>query len=485
MPRRGRPRPRRTILAAVRRVLLPMALGSLGLWAGAAGPSVRDAHAEPRPGALAISLPFERLTLENGLEVILQEDHTTPTVALDLCYSAGSKDDPPAHKGLADVVARLLSEPSTRHVDRGHLADLFRTLGAPKIVPSVVPTLDRIHMRAAVPANELELALWLYSDWMGFFLDGVSLKVIAQAKLANSVARASLEERTGYGAMDGLMHRALYPAGHPYASPYLGTTEGVADIGRAEVAAFARAYLIPNNASLALVGNFDRGQAKAWVTRYFGPIVRGASVPKTEVRRASPAGERRLRAMTGMSRARLYVSWPSPAYFAPGDEVLDVLARALTFGSQSILHRAFVDGGLAEGVWSKQQSHKLGGEFEIVITLGAGKTPEQALAKLDETLASLRAGVPAADVERAKQVMLRQMVLEEETPASRAAQASTMFVHAGDPGKIQPWIAAYEAVTPAAVQAIVRDVLTPGSRVVALVASDPGSPPGGVLVGGP
>jgi zinc protease len=440
----------------------------------------------PAPGQSTLVRPakLERIVLENGLEVYLQEDRRAPLVALDLCYHVGSKDDPPERRGLAYFVGGMLAEPTTRHVDRARLGALFERLGADRFRPVVRRTSDRVQVGSTFPSHELELALWLYSDWMGFLLDGATEQALAERRAAQQAERRHAEVDRSYGSVDRLVRAALYPASHPYATPTMGTEQGASSITSADVAAFARAYLVPNNATLVLVGSFDAAKARAQLQAFFGPIVRGATPPqRAEVPAAPSARETRLMIGANVRAPRLQLTWATPAYLAPGDQVLDVTARMLGHGELALLHRRLVDGGLADDVRAAQRSHQAGSEFEIVVTVRPGASVDAALSAVDEVLAALRAGPSAADVARGKLLMISETVLGEDALATHAAGLNARLER-GERGELSAVLAGYEAVTPGAVQRAAVDLLPAGNRIVAIVTPDAGAPASGRLVGG-
>jgi zinc protease len=223
-----------------------------------------------------------------------------------------------------------------------------------------------------------------------------------------------------------------------------------------------------------------RGQLQA----FFGPIVRGATPPQRAGVPASPSARgARLLIGANVRAPRLQLTWATPAYLAPGDQVLDVTARMLGHGELALLHRRLVDGGLADDVRVAQRSHLLGSEFEIVVTVRPGASVDAALSAVDEVLAALRAGPSAADVARGKLLMISETVLGDDALATHAAGLNARLER-GERGGLPAVLGGYEAVTPGAVQRAVADLLPAGNRIVAIVTPDAGAPASGRLVGG-
>src|SRR5690349_14258374 len=264
-----------------------------------------------------MNIPYTRLTLANGLDVLVHEDHGCPIVAVNLWYHVGSKNERPGHTGFAHLFEHLMFEGSQHH-DNGY----FQPLQGAGATLNGSTNADRTNYWEVVPTGALELALWMESDRMGYLLPALT-----QAKFANQRDVVLNERRQNYeNCPYGLAPMALLAALFPEDHPYHWTTIGeIADLLRGqldEVHAFFRRYYHPANASIALAGDVEADQALALVEQYFGDIGPGDAV---EPVRASAGLEQdvRIRFEDRVELPRLYLAWLTPAMFADGDADLD------------------------------------------------------------------------------------------------------------------------------------------------------------------
>ena len=198
------------------------------------------------------SIPFEKYSLSNGLDVILQEDHSLPTVAVNVWYHVGSKDEEPGRTGFAHLFEHVMFEGSKHH-NRNYFEPLQKAGG--ELNGSTA--LDRTNYWENVPSNYLELALWLESDRMGFLLDALDQKRFdIQRDVVKNERRQSYENRP-YGSSYLLLQPALFPPPHPYNWPTIGSQEDLDAASLDDVKGFFSRFYGPSNASLAIAGDFD------------------------------------------------------------------------------------------------------------------------------------------------------------------------------------------------------------------------------------
>ena len=213
------------------------------------------------------SIAFEKYSLSNGLDVVLHEDHSLPTVAVNVWYHVGSKDEEPGRTGFAHLFEHVMFEGSKHH-NRNYFEPLQKAGG----VLNGSTALDRTNYWENVPSNYLELALWLESDRMGFLLDALDQKRFdVQRDVVKNERRQSYENRP-YGSSYLLLQPALFPLPHPYNWPTIGSQEDLEAASLDDVKGFFSKFYGPSNASLAIAGDFDPDRAKGWIEDYFGDI---------------------------------------------------------------------------------------------------------------------------------------------------------------------------------------------------------------------
>jgi predicted Zn-dependent peptidase len=220
------------------------------------------------------------------------------------------------------------------------------------------------------------------------------------------------------------------------------------------VKSFFRTYYAPNNAALVVAGDIDRARTKELVDKYFGAIPAGAPVVRRlggEVRLAAP---KRIAMEAKIQQPQLYVDYPSPANFKPGDRELDVLANLLGNGKASRLYKRLVyDLKIAQSVSASQQSQLLSSTFEITASPMPGHTLDEILAVIDQEIAALQAKpVEAAELERAKNQIESETVRSLEPLLAKAERLHSYNYLLGDPGFVTEDLRRYRAVDAASVQ---------------------------------
>jgi zinc protease len=434
---------------------------------------------DPRPPELAL----ERSKLPNGLELILHEDHRTPIVTVNLWYHVGSKDEPAGKNGFAHLFEHVMFQGSKHVPEDAYFRDLER-VGATSVNGTTGD--DRTNYYETVPANQLELALWLESDRMGFLLDHVDQLTFAGQRDVVKNERRQSYENAAYGMVYPLYRAALYPAGHPYHNVTIGTPRDLDAATLDDVRAFFRTWYVPNNATLVVAGDIDKARVKELVEKYFGPIPQGQLPDRSS--QAHPqvaplAGEQRLDVAAGVELPRVYLLWPTPPAFAPEDGQLDLLAQILAGGKTSRLYKRLVyDMQIAQDVGAHQSSAQLGSVFEIVATAQPHHTTEELTKAIDEELAILRAsGVRPEELTRAKTITVSNILYDLERDSSRANRINYYAQMAGDPGYLRRDLARYADANAVDLAETARRWLPEGKRVVVVVAPDKTAPISGEL----
>lgn len=455
----------------------------------AARPAVPAATTPAAPPAGTVAdlpdIAFEKYTLPNGLEVILSQDRRLPMVAVNLWYHVGPANEDAGRTGFAHLFEHMMFQ-SSRHVPSDAHFKLLEGAGASDI--NGTTDFDRTNYFETLPSNQLELALWLESDRMGYLLD-----VLDQAALTNqqdvvrNERRESVENQP-YGIVQEKLFQLLFPQGHPYYANVIGSHEDIQAAKLEDVQKFFRTFYAPNNASLAIVGDFETAEVRKLVAKYFGSLKSGPPVPKLDVKTPPITAERRAVVADRVELPRVYVGWITSPVFTPGDSQADLAARVLGGGKSSRLYKKLVyELQIAQDVSAYQYGLTLGSVFGIEATARQGHTAAELEKVIDAELDRFRKEGPSVqELERARNAIETQVVGGLETLGGFGGVADRLNAYnhyLGDPGYLARDIARYRSATPDSVRKFADTQLATHARVV--VHGVPGKPDLGPEVAAP
>jgi zinc protease len=402
-------------------------------------------------------IEFEKYTLSNGLEVILHVDRKLPVVHVNQWFHVGSKNEKPGRTGFAHLFEHMMFQGSANAKEE-YFAYVERA-GANLREGGVNGTTnsDRTNYFATVPSANLENLLWLESDRLATLLEVTDLaKLDNQRDVVKNERRQGLENQP-YGRWYELLSENLFPAGHPYSWPVIGSMADLSAATLEDVKEFFRTYYTPNNLSLVVAGDFDPAEAKRLIENYFGPIPPGPAlarpdrwVPRLDTVKVLEVADR-------VPQERVYFAWPSPPFYEAGDAELDMAAGILADGLSSRLSRALVyDRQLASAVNAFQVSQEIAGFFVIVGTARPGVPLEQVEAGILAEISRLaEEGPTAAELERARVKHEFAFVSGLERIGGFGGKSDLLNQYntfLGDPGRFEWDLARYAAVTPESVK---------------------------------
>jgi zinc protease len=405
--------------------------------------------------------PIQQHQLENGLRVVLSEDHIQPVVAVNLWYDVGSRNERVGRTGFAHLFEHMMFQGSENVPDTQHIAHIERIGGS----MNGSTWLDRTNYFETVPANRLELALWLESDRMGFFLPALTQEKLDNQRDVVKNERRWRVDNQPYGDWDERIQALMYPPDHPYHHSVIGSMEDLDAATLDDVREFFRTYYAPNNAVLTICGDFDPGEAMALVRRYFGGIPRGPDTPPLPGKPHLPVridGPIRETVEATVALPRVYAAFRIPPY---GDETFfaaDVAAHLLAAGKSSRLYTSLVrEQRLAQSVVAFAFPIVTGAAMLVVwATANPGVDPVKLEAALWNQLAELGTRDPSSEeVERTVTAIETRQVIALQKVAERADQISMFTTLFGEPERINSELDRYREVTPEEIAEFARDFI--------------------------
>ena len=438
-----------------------LALPSCGTLATAGGNSGEEPPA----------IEFETYKLDNGLTVILHEDHDLPQVAINLWYYVGSKDEEPRRSGFAHLFEHLMFLGTSR-IPRGVFDRVIETSGGANNA-STSP--DRTNYYESGPANMLEPFLFLEADRMKSLGPDMDLAGLDQEREVVRNERRERFEIQPYGQAFIEMWPLMYPKGHPYFEPVIGSHEELESASLDDVKSFFAKYYVPANCCLVVAGDFDPADARRWIEQYFGVIPAKAAPPRT---RAAPVTlERAVRKTLDddVQLARTYMLYHSPAIYEPGDADLDIVARGLGQDKTSFLYRRLItEKQMATEVVMFQRSMELGSNLVVIATARPGVTLDAREKEIDAAIAEfLATPLEQEEVDRARSGLEVSFWHGAEALSERADLLNHYQYHFGDAGAIGRDMERYHAVTPESAMEWGRRILGQKGRVVLRVVPKP------------
>lgn len=428
----------------------------------AAGPSISQ--------RIDLRIPCEVFRLENGLTVILHRDTGSPGVSVNLSYRVGSGLEQPGETGVAHLLEHLMFEGSA-NVPAGAFDQWLEDAGGRGNAATGEDFTVYWH---DVPPGALELALFLESDRMAYLAEGLDERQIDQQKRVVLRERDYLYDARPYASAEWAMRSALYPAGHPYATPVIGTPDDVAGLTPERIAGFYRTHYHPANAGLVIAGNIEIEPTRELVQKWFAPIPRRPAPPQATTEPVVLEEDRRVVVTDAVSAPKLSLYWPSAAAFSPDDASLVVLADVIGSARSSRLRQALIrEQGLASSVSARQEGLRQGGLFSIEVVAMPGQSLSVVLGAVDEVIEDLmKRGVSKNELGRSVAGVSTEFLSEIERIGGYeglAGRLNTYWVYTDEPDFFAQDLARYTTLRPNGVRAAARRWLGGGRVVLSIV----------------
>jgi len=404
-----------------------------------------------------MDIPIETFTLPNGLTVVLSEDHTAPIVAVNLWYHVGSANERPGRTGFAHLFEHMLFQGSANVESNEHFELVQRAGGT----LNGSTWLDRTNYFETVPSNQLELALWLEANRMGWLLPAMTQqKLDTQRDVVQNERRWSMDNQP-YGTWWERLPALAFPVGHPFHHSLIGSMADLDAASLDDIAHFFATYYTPDNAVLSIAGDFERDATRAMVERHFGAIPRGAGKPPLPDMTVAPTFGGPLREVVAddVMLPRLFLALRSPVFGSDEYYAASVAGAILGMKRGSRLYRALVrEQQVAADAQAFTYDLSKGSDLLVVDVTARPETSVERLetvvnAELDRLV---EGGVTQAEIARVVTVIETELVASLQSASDRADKLSMFTTYFGDPRLVNRQAEKYRAVTVERVNDVVR-----------------------------
>jgi zinc protease len=429
---------------------------------------------------------YRERTLANGLRVLSVVDKSSPTVAINVWYHVGSKDDPDQRSGFAHLFEHIMFK-STKNMKAEMMDRLTEDVGGSN---NAFTQDDVTVYYEIIPSNYLETLLWAEAERLSALtVDDTNFKserAVVQEEYRQSVLAPP------YGKFFYVLDQKSFTA-HPYKRPTIGSIEDLDAATVENVIKFHDTYYRPDNATLIVVGDFDPKQLDAWVDKYFAPIARpNLPLPRVQVQEPARTGEKRFTEYgSNVPLKAVGLTYLVPSEKSEDADALTMADIVLSRGRSSRLYQSLVyQQQVAQSANSNADLREDAGLFGLTAIVAAGKKPEDAEASLRAEIKKLQdTPVSAAELEKAKNQIITSQLRQRETNLGKSQALGGAAVLRGDPNRVNTDLERLQAVTAADVQRVARKYFTDENRYVFYYLPESERPkpgtPGDQAKGGP
>lgn len=415
-----------------------------------------------KPGELTIA--YQKYKLPNGLTLVIHEDHSDPIVHVDVTYHVGSAREVVGKSGFAHFFEHMMFQGSKHVGDDQH----FKMISEAGGTLNGTTNQDRTNYFETLPKNQLEVALWLEADRMGFLLDSVTQQKFEIQRATVKNERGQNYDNRPYGLVGETTSRALYPQGHPYSWLTIGYLNHLDAVDVNDLKQFFLRWYGPNNATLTVGGDVNTEQVVGLVEKYFGPIPSCPAVEKLSLPAVKLPETRYISGADNIRFPMFERTYPTVRFFTPDEPVLDVLTTILSDGKSSIFYRNFIKSQVANTANVYNGSSEQGGELTISVRAFPNQKLSDIDALIDKSLAEFEStGVSDDDMIKAKAQIEKGFIGALESVSGKVSQLALFQTYTGNPNQIQQQYNAYQKVTKEDVMRVYNQYIK-GKHYVAL-----------------
>jgi zinc protease len=396
--------------------------------------------------------------LKNGLEYILYQDRFLPIVSVNVWYKVGSAYETKGKTGLAHLFEHMMfqgSENVTKEMHFRYIQEAGGTLNGST-------STDRTNYYEKLPSNNFELALWLESDRMGYFLPTLTQEKLDNQKDVVKNERLERYDNQPYGLAWEILNSNLYPENHPYSWSTIGYLKDIESYNLDDVKNFFKKYYSPSNACIVVAGDFEIENAVKLIERYFNPIEQFSSGYLPETVQSSLKENIFIEHKDNVQLDRIYLAWNSDFIFGKNDAPLEVAADILTGSKNSRLYKKLVfDLQIAQDVSAFQYSGKFGGQFMIISTARPGFKLDDIKKIILEEINKISTGeVSDKELEKSKNGIKAQFIYAMQNLDTVADYLNNYNYHLNEPNSFEFDLNRYNSVDKISIVAAAQKYLT-------------------------
>ncbi|MFB9861701.1 M16 family metallopeptidase [Rufibacter immobilis] len=419
-----------------------------------------------------LMIPYEKYVLPNGLTVVVHEDHSDPIVHVDVTYHVGSAREEVGKSGFAHFFEHMMFQGSDNVGDEQHFKIVSQSGGT----LNGTTNRDRTNYFETVPSNQLETALWLEADRMGFLLDAVTQRKFEVQRETVKNERGQNYDNRPYGLVYEKNSAALYPYGHPYSWTTIGYIEDLNRVDVNDLKNFFLRWYGPNNATLTVGGDVTPAQVVKLAEKYFGPIQRGPEVKNMKLAAPVLTQDRYISYEDNVRFPMLQMTFPTVPNYHPDEVPLDILAEIIGGGKTSILYQNLTKAQKAVQANAGHPCSELAGEFSLTVL----PLPGQTLADMEKELRNAFAefekrGVTDDDLERFKASYEAGIINSLSSVSGKTSTLASYQTFTGNPNYLTNQLKAHRAVTKADVLRVYNQYIK-GKKAVILSVVPKGKP---------
>jgi zinc protease len=422
-----------------------------------------------------VIIPYEKYELDNGLTLIVHEDHSDPLVHVDVTYHVGSAREELQKSGFAHFFEHMMFQGSENVADEEHfklISDAGGTLNGST-------NRDRTNYYETAPSNQMELMLWMEADRMGFFLDAVTQEKFEVQRSTVKNEKGQNYDNRPYGKYSEVNAEALYPYGHPYSWLTIGKLEDLDRVDVEDLKKFFMRWYGPNNATLTVGGDVNPKEVVKMAEKYFGVIPAGPQVNPLKLESATLESDRYVSyADKNIRFPALIFTFPTVPRFHPDEAPLDCLAEILGVGQSSFLFKKFVLTKKAVQASSNNSADELAGEMSLFVV----PYPGFALADFEKEVRQIlldfeESGVSDNDIIKFKANQESSFINRLASVSGKVSQLASYETYLDDPNGIKYDLKRYRNLTKEDVMRVYNKYIKDKPAVILSVVPEDGTAP--------